>query len=636
MSKIKIKLRDSETEFEAGVSGIDIAASIGAGLAKAACAVEFNSTMQDLRVPIETDGALEILTFDSKDGKHAFWHSSSHVMAQALMHLYPEIQLAIGPAIENGFYYDVDIEHVFTPDDFEQIEAEMERIVKQDIPLERFSLPRDEALSFMKDQMYKVELISDLPEDAIISFYRQGDFVDLCAGPHLMTTGPIKSFKITSVTGAYWRGDSNNKMLQRIYGISFPKKQQLEDYLTMLEEAKKRDHRRLGRELDLFDILEEGPGFPFFLPKGMIVRNELESLWRSEHYKAGYHEIKSPIILNRSLWETSGHWFHYKENMYTTIIDEEDFAIKPMNCPGALLVYNSKMRSYRDLPYRIGEMGLVHRHELSGSLHGLMRVRAFTQDDAHIFMTEEQIEQEILGVIRLTDRFYSIFGFDYELELSTRPEVFMGDIETWNKAEEALKKALEKNGKEYSINEGDGAFYGPKIDFHIKDSMGRRWQCATIQLDYQMAERFDTSYIGADGEKHRPILIHRVVFGAIERFIAIMTEHFAGAFPVWLAPVQVEIIPISENHHDYARQIESVLYDLGLRVEVDDRNEKMGYKIREAQLNKIPFMLVVGEHEKRDNTVSLRSRVKGDEGNMSLEAFIEIIQQQIRDKTLPE
>lgn len=636
MSKIRIMLKDDEKEFEKGISGIEIAESIGERLVKAACAVRVNSNLLDLRTPIEENATVEILTFEDRDAKHAFWHTTSHIMAQALMHLYSGIQLAIGPAIENGFYYDVDTEHVFTPEDFEKIEAEMTRIVKENIPLERFVLKRDDALSLMQDQMYKVELISALPEDEEISFYKQGDFIDLCAGPHLMSTGGIKAFKITSVTGAYWRGDSSKKMLQRIYGISFPKKQELDGYLVMLEEAKRRDHRRLGRELELFDIYDEGPGFPFFLPKGMIIRNELESLWRSEHIKAGYHEIKSPIILSRSLWETSGHWFHYKDNMYTTLIDEEDYAIKPMNCPGALLVYNSKMRSYRDLPYRIGEMGLVHRHEMSGALHGMTRVRAFTQDDAHIFMTEEQIEQEIFGVIRLTDRFYKIFGLDYELELSTRPEVFMGEIETWNKAEDALKNALDKNGKQYVINEGDGAFYGPKIDFHIKDSLGRRWQCATIQLDYQMAERFDTSYIGPDGEKHRPIMIHRVVLGSIERFIAILTEHFAGAFPVWLAPIQVEIIPISENHLEYAKQIEKELSALNIRVEVDERNEKMGYKIREAQLQKIPYMLVVGENEKRDGTVSLRSRKKGDEGSMQLSDFSKLIEKQIDEKVLSE
>ena len=635
MSKISVNLKGTEKEFSSGVTGLEIASSIGVGLAKAACAISLNTDLMDLRTSITTDANIQILTFDDKDGKHAFWHTSSHIMAQALSRIFPGIQLAIGPAIENGFYYDVDTEHIFTPDDFSKIEAEMEKIVKEDISIERFTLSRDDALLFMKDQMYKVELIKDLPADEEISFYKQGDFTDLCAGPHLMSTGAVRAMKITGVTGAYWRGDSNNKMLQRLYGISFPKKQQLDEYLTMIEEAKKRDHRRIGRELELFDIYEEGPGFPFFLPNGMIIRNELEALWRKEHIKAGYHEIKSPIILNRKLWETSGHWFHYKANMYTTVIDDEDFAIKPMNCPGALLVYNSRMRSYRDLPYRVGELGLVHRHELSGALHGLMRVRAFTQDDAHIFMTEEQIEQEIFGVIRLTDRFYSIFGLEYELELSTRPDVFLGEIETWNKAEDALKSALEKNGKPYSINEGDGAFYGPKIDFHIKDSLGRRWQCATIQLDYQMAERFDTSYIGADGERHRPILIHRVIFGAIERFIAILTEHFAGAFPLWLAPIQVEIIPISENHHDYAKQIEEKLDSVGIRVETDERSEKMGYKIREAQLKKIPYMLVIGDNEKNSNTVALRSRTKGDEGSMNLETLISKLEKEIADKVLP-
>jgi len=632
--KINVVFKGIPKEHEAGVSGLEIIKSYKDEDSLEACAVRFNGKIQDLRTAVEQDGEIEVLTFSEPDGKHAFWHSSSHLMAQALTRLFPEIQLAIGPAIENGFYYDVDAEHIFTPEDFDSIEAEMKKITDEDIPIERFILLRNDALKLMKDQLYKKELISALGEDEEISFYKQGDFTDLCAGPHLMSTAAIKAFKITGVTGAYWRGDSNNKMLQRLYGISFPDNEMLLEHLKMLEEAKKRDHRRLGRELELFDIFDEGPGFPFFLPKGMIIRNELENLWRKEHTKAGYHEIKTPIILNRSLWETSGHWFHYKENMYTTIIDDEDYAIKPMNCPGALLVYNSRMRSYRDLPYRLGELGLVHRHELSGALHGLMRVRTFTQDDAHIFMTEDQIEDEIFGVIKLTDSFYKIFGLEYELELSTRPEHFMGEIETWDKAEEALKNALEKNGQSYKINEGDGAFYGPKIDFHIKDSLGRRWQCATIQLDYQMPERFDNTYIGVDGERHRPIMIHRVVFGALERFIAILTEHFAGAFPVWLAPVQAVVIPISENQHDYADSVERRLRELGLRVENDKRNEKMGYKIREAQLQRIPYMLVVGAREKDEMTVSLRSRKDGDLGATSLEDFTGKIQKEIAEKAL--
>ncbi|MEG1417034.1 MAG: threonine--tRNA ligase, partial [Oscillospiraceae bacterium] len=538
------------------------------------------------------------------------------------------------PAIENGFYYDIDCDVVFTPETLEKIESEMKNIVAANEPLERFTLTRDKALELMSDNPYKIELINDLPADAVLSFYREGSFTDLCAGPHLMSTGALAAVKLLNVTGAYWRADAKNKMLQRVYGIAFPKASQLKEYLDMLEEAKRRDHRKLGRELGLFELMDEGPGFPFFLPSGMILRNELENMWREEHRKAGYHEIKTPIILSRSLWETSGHWDHYQQNMYTTVIDDEDYAIKPMNCPGSLLVYKSNQMSYRDLPYRIGELGLVHRHELSGALHGLMRVRCFTQDDAHIFMTEDQIEDEILGVARLIDKFYKMFGFEYTVELSTRPDNFLGEVAQWDKAEAALKSALDKNGLPYTINEGDGAFYGPKIDFHLRDCLGRTWQCGTIQLDYQLPERFDASYIGADGEKHRPIMIHRVVFGSVERFIGILTEHFAGAFPLWLAPVQVKIIPITENHHGYADEIAAALEKAGIRYEIDKRSEKMGYKIREAQLMKIPYMLVVGDKELDGRTVSVRTREGGDKGACPVCEFITACREQIDTKSL--
>ncbi|WP_434630578.1 threonine--tRNA ligase [Thermoanaerobacterium thermosaccharolyticum] len=634
---MKIILKDgTEKEFENGKNVYEIAKSLSQRLAKEAVGGKFNGKIVELFTPINEDGKLEILTFDDEDGKKIYWHTSSHIMAQAIKRLYKDVKLTIGPAIDNGFYYDFDVDEPFTVDDFSKIEEEMNKIIKEDLKLERFVLPREEAIKFMeeKGEPYKVELIKDLPEDAVISFYRQGEFTDLCAGPHLPSTGMVKSIKLLSVAGAYWRGDEHNKMLQRIYGISFPKKSMLDEYLNMLEEAKKRDHRKLGKELDLFSIHNEGPGFPFFHPKGMVIRNILEDFWRKEHAKRGYLEIKTPIILNEELWHRSGHWDHYKENMYFTKIDGEDYAIKPMNCPGALLVYNSTMHSYRDLPLRLCELGLVHRHELSGALHGLMRVRSFTQDDAHLFMTPDQVESEILGVIKLIDYFYKIFGFDYFVELSTRPENSIGSDEDWELATNALIKAMEHIGLNYKINEGDGAFYGPKIDFHLKDSIGRTWQCGTIQLDFQMPERFNCEYVGQDGEKHRPVMLHRVVFGSIERFIAILTENFAGAFPTWLAPVQVRILPISDKHLAYAQNIQQRLLENDIRVELDDRNEKIGYKIREAQMQKIPYMLILGDKEVESGNVSVRSRKDGDIGSKSMQEFLSSILEEIKNKSL--
>ena len=562
-----------------------------------------------------------------------FWHTSSHILAQAVKRLYPDIKLTIGPAIENGFYYDFDTEEPFTPEMLENLENEMKKIVKEDYKIERFTLPRKEAIAFMKEknEPYKVELIEELPEGEEISFYRQGEFTDLCAGPHIPSTGAVKAFKLLSSSGAYWRGNEKNKMLQRIYGISFPKASELEEYLNMLEEAKKRDHKKLGKELELFMIAPEGPGFPFFLPKGMALRNVLEDFWRKIHVKNGYQEIKTPMMLNEELWHRSGHWEHYKENMYTTKIDDIDFALKPMNCPGGMLVYKNKMHSYKELPIRMGELGLVHRHEKSGELNGLFRVRCFTQDDAHIFCLPEQIESEIINLMHLINEVYSLFGFTYTVELSTRPEDSMGSDEDWNLAEGALKKALEKENMAYKINEGDGAFYGPKIDFHIKDCLGREWQCGTIQLDFQMPERFDLHYIGEDGEKHRPVMLHRVIFGSIERFIGILIEHFAGAFPTWLAPVQVKILPIAESHLEYTNQLKKQLLEEGIRVEVDERNEKIGYKIREAQLQKIPYMLVIGDKEVEANKVGVRSRKEGDQGAISITDFINKIKTEIEN-----
>ena len=553
---------------------------------------------------------LAILTFDDAEGKHAFWHTASHIMAQAVKRLYPDVKLTIGPAIENGFYYDFDAGEPLTPETLEKIEAEMKQIVKEALPLERFELSPNEAVKLMeaKNEPYKVELI--------------GEHAELCAGPHLPDTGRVKAFKLTSCTGAYWRGDAKNQMLQRIYGTAFPKQAALDEYLARMEEAKKRDHRKLGKELELFTIMEEGPGFPFFLPKGMVLKNLLIDYWREIHREAGYQEISTPMILSRSLWERSGHWAHYKENMYTTVIDEEDYAIKPMNCPGGMLVYKTKPRSYRDLPLRVGELGLVHRHELSGALHGLMRVRCFTQDDAHIFMTPDQIKEEIKGVVALIDKVYGTFGFPYKIELSTMPEDHMGELADWERATDALRGAITELGYAYEVNEGDGAFYGPKLDFHLQDCLGRTWQCGTIQLDFQLPERFELEYTGADGQKHRPIMIHRVVFGSIERFIGILIEHFAGAFPLWLAPEQVRILPISERHHEKAREIYQQLFNAGMRVEIDERSEKIGYKIREAQLQKIPYMLIIGDKEAESGTVSVRRRGEGDLGAVKTEAFL--------------
>ncbi|HHY78672.1 MAG TPA: threonine--tRNA ligase [Clostridiales bacterium] len=632
---IKITLKDgSVREYEKGIKVSEVVASIGPGLLKAALAAKVNGKLYELNDSIEEDAVLEVLTFDDEEGRLAFRHTSSHILAQAVKRLYPDVKLAIGPAIENGFYYDFDSDKAFTEADLEIIEKEMEKIIKEDYKIEKFVLPREEAIKFMeeKGEIYKVELIKDLKEDEVISFYKQGEFVDLCAGPHVPSTGKVKAFKLLNVAGAYWRGNEKNKMLQRIYGTSFMKKSQLDEYLNMLEEAKKRDHRKLGKELDLFSIQEEGPGFPFFHPKGMILRNILEDFWRKEHKKKGYQEIKTPIILNADLWHRSGHWDHYKENMYFTKIDEQDFAVKPMNCPGGMLMYKRELHSYRELPIRMAELGLVHRHEISGALHGLMRVRCFTQDDAHIFMMPSQIKDEIIGVIEMVDYFYNIFGFKYHVELSTRPEKSMGSDEDWEIATNALKEALEAKGISYKINEGDGAFYGPKIDFHLQDCIGRTWQCGTIQLDFQMPERFDLTYIGSDGEKHRPVMIHRVIFGSIERFIAILTEHFAGAFPVWIAPVQVVVIPVSEKHYEYAKEVEQRLNDLEIRVESDLRSEKVGYKIREAQLKKVPYMLIVGDKEVEDSSVSVRDRKDGDIGGMKLEAFVERIMDEIKNK----
>ena len=634
-----ITLKDGSTkEYSEPKSIIEIAADISEGLARMACAGEVNGEVEDLRTVIDKDCNLSILTFNDEGGKAAFRHTTSHIMAQAIKRLYPDTKLAIGPSIADGFYYDVDRDTPLTSEDLEKIEAEMKKIVKEDLKLERFELPRAEAIAFMKEkeEPYKVELIEDLPEDAVISFYRQGEFTDLCAGPHLMSTKPVKAFKLTSLAGAYWRGSEKNKMLQRIYGTAFTKKAELEEYLHMIEEAKKRDHRKLGKELGLFMMSEDGPGFPFFLPKGMDLKNALMDYWREIHRKAGYVEISTPIILNRRLWETSGHWDHYKENMYTTVIDDEDYAIKPMNCPGGVLVYKSEPRSYRDLPLRLAEVGLVHRHEKSGQLHGLMRVRCFNQDDAHIFMTPEQIKDEIKGVANLIDQVYKLFGFKYHVELSTRPEDSMGSDEDWEVATEGLRGALDDLGLDYVVNEGDGAFYGPKIDFHLEDSIGRTWQCGTIQLDFQLPQRFELEYTGADGEKHRPIMIHRVVFGSIERFIGILIEHFAGAFPTWLAPVQVKVLPISDKYLEYGQSVLDQLNAAGIRAEIDTRAEKIGYKIREAQMKKIPYMLVVGAKEEEEKKVSVRSRFAGDEGQKGLEEFIAAIMEETAKKEIRE
>ncbi len=631
---IKVTLKDGVVkEYEAGTTVAQIAKSLGAGLYKAACVAKVNGQVVDLRTQVDSDCSVEILTFDAPEGKHAFWHTASHLLAQAVMHLYPDTKYTIGPAVENGFYYDFDVEKPFTQEDLSKIEQEMNALVKTGEELERFELDVPAAKELMKDQPYKLELIDKhAAEGQTISFYRQGDFTDLCAGPHLLSVAPLKAVKLLQCTGAYWHGDSNNQMLCRVYGIAFPKASQLDDYLKMMEEAKRRDHRKLGRELDLFDLYEEGPGFPFFFPKGMVLRNTLEGFWRELHRQRGYEEIRTPLILSEELWHRSGHWDHYKDNMYTTKIDDKDYAIKPMNCPGGMLVYKRKLHSYRDLPERMAELGIVHRHELSGALHGLMRVRCFTQDDAHIFMTPDQIESEVLGVINLIDSIYKVFGFEYFLELSTRPEDSMGTEEQWEMATNALRSALEKNGKPYAINEGDGAFYGPKIDFHLRDCIGRTWQCGTIQLDFQMPERFDLTYTGKDGEKHRPVMLHRTAFGSIERFIGILTEHYAGAFPLWLAPVQIKVLPVTDDHIAYAQKVADALEKVGMRVEMDSRNEKVGYRIREAQLQKIPYMLVLGDREAESGQVAVRDRRDGKTTNMSLEAFLQKVQQEVADK----
>ena len=607
---------------------------ISMGLYRAACAAKLNGKTVDLRTPLTEDGAVDILTFDDEDGKKAYWHTTSHIMAQAVGRLWPGTKLTIGPSIDSGFYYDFDSEHNFSAEDLIAIEAEMKKIIKEALPIERFTLPRDEALALMKDEPYKCELITELPEGEEISFYRQGDFVDLCAGPHLPDTGRVKAVKLLSATGAYWRGDSKNKMLQRIYGIAFPKKDELDAYLAKIEEAKKRDHRKLGRELGLFMLRDEGPGFPFFLPKGMTLKNTLLDYWRQVHKKYGYVEISTPIMLNRQLWERSGHWDHYKNNMYTTVIDDVDFAVKPMNCPGGMLVYASEPHSYKELPLRMGEIGLVHRHELSGALHGLFRVRCFSQDDAHVFMTRDQMQDVIQETVRLFDEVYSTFGLSYTIELSTMPEDHIGTVEEWERNQDILKAAITDMGKDFIINEGDGAFYGPKLDFHLADSLGRTWQCGTIQLDSQLPERFELEYTGEDGQKHRPVMIHRVVLGSIERFIGVITEHFAGAFPAWLSPVQVKVLPVTDRASDYADQISKALDQLGFRVEVDHRNEKIGKKIREATMEKVPYMLVVGDRDMENGTVSVRHRSGEDLGAMSLDAFAQLLGEEVRTKAI--
>ena len=635
---MKITLKDgSVKEYASPMSAADIAKDISMGLYRNACVCRINGEVKDLRTVISDDAALEILTFDNEEGKRAFNHTASHIMAQAVKRLYPKVKLTIGPAIEDGFYYDFDTETPFGPEDLAKIEAEMKKIVKEGFALEKFELAPDEAIKLMqeKDEPYKVELINEhAGKGEHISFYKQGEFTELCAGPHLMDVKPVKAFKLTNCTGAYWRGDAKNKMLCRVYGTAFPKASMLEEHLAMLEEAKKRDHRKLGKELGLFTIMEEGPGFPFFLPKGMVLKNTLVDYWREIHRKAGYYEIQTPMILNRALWERSGHWDHYKENMYTTVIDDEDYAIKPMNCPGGMLVYKTQMHSYKDLPLRMGELGLVHRHELSGALHGLMRVRCFTQDDAHIFMTREQIKDEIKNVVRLIDGVYNTFGFEYHIELSTRPEDSMGAQEDWDIATDALRDAITELGYDFEVNEGDGAFYGPKLDFHLKDCLGRTWQCCTIQLDFQLPERFELEYVGADGAKHRPIMIHRVVFGSIERFIGILTEHFAGAFPTWLAPVQVKLLPIADRHYDYLKAVENKLEERGIRCEIDDISEKIGFKIRSTQMAKIPYMLVAGDKDIENGTVSVRSRKEGEQGAMSVDEFADMIEKEIKSKAL--
>lgn len=634
---IFITLKDGKKlAYKEGITALEIAHDVSPKLARNALTSEMDGKAIDLSTKIFNDCKLNILTFDDNEGKKAYWHTTSHVLAQAVKRLYPNVKLAIGPAIENGFYYDFDIEKPFSLDQLSLIEEGMSSIIKENLLIQRFELSRNEAIRLMEERQepYKVELIHNLHEDSVISFYQQGEFIDLCAGPHILNTAGIKMIKLMSIAGAYWRGNEKNRMLQRIYGISFTKKSELDAYLFRIEEAKKRDHRKLGKELDLFSIQDEGPGFPFFHPKGMMLRNELESFWRKEHAKRGYQEIMTPIMLNQDLWIRSGHWDHYKENMYFSKIDDQDFVIKPMNCPGSMILFKRKIYSYRDLPLRVGELGLVHRHELSGALHGLMRVRCFTQDDAHIFMKPDQVRSEIIGVINLTDYIYSIFGFKYHVELSTKPANSMGTDEDWEKATLALQDALEAKNITYKINEGDGAFYGPKIDFHLEDSIGRTWQCGTIQLDLQMPECFDLTYIDADGERHRPVMIHRTVFGSIERFIGILIEHFAGAFPLWLAPVQVKILSITDRAKDKVNEITNRLNECDLRVEIDVRNEKIGFKIRETQLEKIPYMIIIGDKEVEQNVLSIRSRKQSDMGSMQLEDFIVLLEKEIRMKQI--
>jgi len=622
---VNITLKDGRVaNYSFGATPLEVARDIAPRLAKEAVAARVNGRLWGLGQPLAGDAALEFLTFEDEDARLVYRHSSAHVLAQAVKRLFPDARLAIGPAIADGFYYDFDVPQTFTPEDLERIESEMEKIIAADLPVECFELPRDEALELVRGEGedYKVELISGLAPDAVISFYRQGEFTDLCAGPHVPSTGRIKAVKLLSVAGAYWRGDERNKMLQRIYGTSFPKAALLKEHLFRLEEAKRRDHRRLGAELDLFSFHDAGPGFPFFHPRGMVLRNELERFWREEHAKKGYLEIRTPIILRRELWERSGHWEHYRENMYFTTIDDEKYAVKPMNCPGGILVYRSRLKSYRELPIRLGELGLVHRHEMSGVLHGLIRARCFTQDDAHIFCRPEQVEEEIVRIMDLTEYFYrQVFGFEYHVELSTRPEKSMGTDEMWESATGALVRALAQKAVNYKVNEGDGAFYGPKVDFHLRDCLGRTWQCGTIQVDFQMPEKFELEYVGEDGQRHRPVVIHRVIYGSMERFIAILTEHFAGAFPVWLAPVQARVLPITDRHAPYAREVTETLLRAGVRAEFDGRNEKVGYKIREAQVLKVPYMLVTGDREAESGTVAVRHRSAGDQGSIALNDF---------------
>ncbi|MEN6412238.1 MAG: threonine--tRNA ligase [Veillonellales bacterium] len=635
MNTVNVELKDGSLRaVEQGTTLLQVAESISRSLAKSVLAAKVDGRVVDLQYPLQKNARVEFVTFEDKEGKDALRHSASHILAQAVKRLYGDVKLAIGPAIANGFYYDFDISTAFSPEDLDKIQIEMGKIVKENLPIERFEVSREEAVRLFeeKGEIYKLELIYDLPEDAAISLYKQGEFVDLCAGPHVPSTGKVKAIKLQSIAGAYWRGDEKRKMLQRIYGTAFEKKADLAAYLTMLEEAAKRDHRKLGRELDLFSIQEEGPGFPFFHPKGMVIRNELESFWRKLHVKYGYQEIKTPIILHQRLWQQSGHWDHYRENMYFTNIDGEGYAIKPMNCPGGILVYRTQHHSYRDLPLRTAELGLVHRHELSGALHGLMRVRSFTQDDAHIFMLPSQIKSEIQGVIDLFNEIYSTFGLSYHAELSTKPEDAMGSDEVWETATNALKEALNDRGMPYKINEGDGAFYGPKIDFHLQDSIGRTWQCGTIQLDMLMPEKFDITYIGEDGQKHRPVMIHRVAYGSLERFIGILIEHYAGAFPAWLAPVQVKILTITDRQVDYANKLAAAMREQDIRVEVDDRNEKIGYKIRQGQLEKIPYILVIGDKEAENKNIAVRKRGAGDIGAQPIDKFIANLLSEIKEK----